>query len=189
MTQIIRKQQPWIARELSSKLNPRKIEKIVLNALFRNYCFVLSSQNIRALTNQEKTNIAVSTGLSASLIHSVISKFLVNLVYFRRFLRSYQFTYKHTKSLRKLQLYLHKFHRIAPIFDFTRAKENARILKNLLNQLCFMPQFTTQLAIVIFVTDINDKKFENKIVQTNLRLLCNCSAYAFHRTRNRLGLK
>lgn len=175
--------------EKSLREGPHKAERIVLNTLFRDYCFVSPSQKIRALTVQEYTNIAMDTGLPIALAYSIISKFLVNLVYFRRFLRSYQFTYEYTKSLRKLKLYLHKFHRFAPIFDYSRAKENARILKKLLDQHCFMPQFTTQLAIVLFVTDINDKEFENKIIQTNLRNFCNCSAYAFHRTRNRLGIK
>jgi hypothetical protein len=189
MTQIVKKDYPWLAPELSSRKISPKAEKIVLNTLFREYCFVSPPQKIRALTALEYNNIATITGLPITLVNSIISKFLVNLIYFRRFLRSYQFTYVYTKSLRKLRLYIHKFHRLAPIFDYSRAKENAKILKNLLDHHCFMPQFTTQLAIVIFVTDVNDKDFVNKIIQTNLRFLCNCSAYAFHRTRNRLGLK
>jgi len=189
MTQIVKKGYLWTASDVLLRKVPRNAERMVLNTLFRDYCFFSPSQKIRVLTTQEYNKIAVTTGFSPVLIHSTISKFLVNLIYFRRFLRSYQFTYGYTKSLKKLNLYLHKFHKIAPIFDYSRAKENARRLKKLLNQLCFMPQFTTQLAIVIFVTDINDKRFEKKIVQTNLRNLCNCSAYAFHRTRNRLGMK
>jgi hypothetical protein len=87
-----------------------------------------------------------------------------------------------------LIIYLRKLHRLAPIFDFPRAKENARILKHKLDVRCFMPQFTTQLAIVLYVTDLNDLSMETVVKQSNLRILCNCSAYAFHRTRNRLGL-
>jgi hypothetical protein len=189
MTQIVKKEYTWISPLTNIGSTQQEVEKIVLNCLFREICFVSHPQNIRTLTSQEYKDIAKSIDLPISLIHSVISKFLVNLIYFRRFLRSYSFTYSYTKSLRKLQIYLHKVHRFAPIFDYSRAKENARILKNILDIKCFLPQFTTQLAVVVFVTDLKDKSHEKKIIQTNLRVFCNCSAYAFHRTRNKLGLK
>ena len=189
MTQIVKKEYTWISPLTTIGRSQQEIEKIVLNCLFREICFVSHPQNIRALTYQEYKDIAKSIDLPVSLIHSVISRFLLNLVYFRRFLRTFAFTYNYTKSLRKLQIYLHKFHRFAPIFDYPRAKENARILKNILGRKCFLPHFTTQLAVVLFVTDLNDKEHAKKIIQTNLRVFCNCSAYAFHRTRNKLGLK
>ncbi|GAH62568.1 unnamed protein product [marine sediment metagenome] len=49
---------------------------------------------------------------------------------------------------------------------------------------------STQIAIVIYITDKNDESFpENeKILQKNIRTLCNSSAYAFHRTRNILKI-
>ena len=37
-------------------------------------------------------------------------------------------------------------------------------------------------------TDLLDKNKPQKIIQSNLRALCCCSAYAFHRTRNKIGL-
>lgn len=189
MTQIIKKDYTWISPLTTIGKSQQEVKEIVLNYLFREICFVSHPQNIRALTTQEYKDINESFDIPISLIHSVISNFLVDLVYFREFLRSYSFTYNYTKSLRKLQIYLHKLHRFAPIFDYSRAKENARILKNILNKKCFLPQFTTQLAVVLFVTDLNDKEHEERIIQTNLRVFCNCSAYAFHRTRNKLGLK
>ncbi|MFX0083826.1 MAG: hypothetical protein ACFE94_18910 [Candidatus Hodarchaeota archaeon] len=189
MTQIVKKEYPWISPLTTLGKSQRKIKEIVLNRLFREICFVSHLQKIRALTSQEYKDLADYTEFPVSLIHSIISKFLVNLIYFREFLRDYSFTYDYTKSLRKLQVYLHKLHRFAPIFDYSRARENALILKTILARKCFLPKFTTQLAIVLFVTDLNDKEYENKIIQTNLRVFCNCSAYAFHRSRNKLGLK
>lgn len=189
MTQIIKKEYTWISPLTTLEKSQHEVEKIVLNYLFREICFVSHPQKIRALTSREYKDLADNTKLPVDLIHSVISKFLVNLVYFRKFLRSYSFTYGYTRSLRKLQIYLHKLHRFAPIFDYPRAKENARILKNNLDRKCFLPHFTTQLAVVLFVTDLNDNEREKRIIQTNLRIFCNCSAYAFHRTRNKLGLK
>ena len=87
-----------------------------------------------------------------------------------------------------MSIYLHKFRRFAPVFDYHRAKQNARILQAKLHQICFWPQFMTQIAIVIYVTDLNNPQSEKKIKQTNIRALCGCSAYAFHRTRNKIGL-
>ncbi|KKK77087.1 hypothetical protein LCGC14_2857120, partial [marine sediment metagenome] len=98
------------------------------------------------------------------------------------------FSYYETAQLDELIAFLNKVHKLAPVFDFKRAKENARILKIKLQEMCFFPHFTTQIAIVVFVTDLNDKAHKKRIVQANLRLLCNCSAYSFHRTRNKLGL-
>lgn len=46
----------------------------------------------------------------------------------------------------------------------------------------------TNIAIIVFVTDKNDKIHSKRIIQANLRLLCDCSAYSFHRTHNKLGL-
>jgi hypothetical protein len=189
MTQILKKDYTWISPLSTIGKSPLEVKKIVLNYLFRKICFVSHPHNIRALTNQEYKDINERCDIPIPIVHSIISKFLVNLIYFRGFLRSYSFTYSYTKSFRKLQIYLHKFHRFAPIFDYPRAKENARILKNVLHRKCFLPQFSTQLAVVLFVTDLNDKEHEEKIIQTNLRVFCNCSAYAFHRTRNKLGLK
>lgn len=189
MTQIVKKEYSWISPLTTIGRSQQEIEKIVLNCLFREICFISHPQNIRTLTSQEYKNIAKIIDLPLPLIHSVISKFLVNLIYFRKFIRTFGFTYNYTRSLRKLQIYLHKLHRFAPIFDYVRAKENARILKNILEKYYFLPQFTTQLAVIVFITDINEKEHEKKIIQTNLRVFCNCSAYAFHRTRNKLGLK
>ena len=188
MTQIIRKDHSWFTPLTGLRSTQKEEKSAVLNCLCREVCFIVDFEKIKAVPEPEMRRVASLVGLPYNLVRSVITKFLVNLVYFRRFLRSYKFTYDYTKSLRKLTIYLHKLHRLAPTFDFKRAKRNARILKNVLEHHCFLPQFTTQIAIVMFVTDINDRSVEKNIIQSNLRLLCNCSAYAFHRTRNKIGI-
>ena len=75
------------------------------------------------------------------------------------------------------------------ILSLKEVKGIGSVLEKKLTDMCFWPQFMTQLAIVIYVTDLNDSHFKKKIKQTNLRALSGCSAYAFHRTRNKLGLK
>lgn len=188
MTQIIKKEVTWSDPSEKSEPSHKELKARILSCLCREVCFVSYYHEVQAVSVVDMRHVAASLRLPYSLVRPIITRFLVNLVYFRRFLRSYKFTYDYTKSLRKLIIYIHKLHRLAPIFDFPRAKENARILKNNLKLRYFMPQFTTQLAIVLYVTDINDPIEVLAINQTNLRILCDCSAYAFHRTRNKLGL-
>ncbi|MFX1365502.1 MAG: hypothetical protein ACFFCE_05875 [Promethearchaeota archaeon] len=80
--------------------------------------------------------------------------------------------------------------RLAPLFDYKRAKTNAQILKSKLESLFFWSSLTSQIAVIIYVTDLLDKNNKNKprLIQANLRSLCNCSAYAFHRTYYKIGL-
>lgn len=89
---------------------------------------------------------------------------------------------------RKVRIYLHKVHRIAPVFDYNRAKKNLGILQTFLSQNSFWPQISTQIAIVIYATDKNSNN-DKKLLQKNIRTLCNCSAYAFHRTKNMLNIE
>jgi hypothetical protein len=95
------------------------------------------------------------------------------------------------KLNRKARIQLHRIYRFAPVFNYNRARKNLEILHVALNRKLFWPQINTQLAIVIYVTDKNDKNLQNneRILQKNIRALCNCSAYAFHRTRNILNIK
>ncbi|MHA2392563.1 MAG: hypothetical protein ACXAEX_11525 [Promethearchaeota archaeon] len=190
MTQIIKKETVIEFPNLTDlKESHQNNRREVLNCFFREFSFVSRTQKIRTLTPQEYILIASKTKLPVKEIQPIVRNFLVWLVYFRRFLKSYQFSYIYTRQLRKLRIYLHKIYRIVPIFDLERAVENARLLKKKLRSICFVPQFLTQLAIIIYVTDLNDTHFEKRIKQVNLRVLCNCSAYAFHRTRNKIGLK
>jgi hypothetical protein len=167
----------------------REVRNTVLNCLFRDYSFFTPLQEVRELPLIELRRIAGSTKIPVKVVDSVVGKFLVELKHIREFFKSNSVSYSPFSHLRKMSIYLHKFWRLAPVFDFRRAKQNARILEAKLSHICFWPQLMTQVAIVIFVTDLNDPQFEMKIKQTNIRALCDCSAYTFHRTRNKLGLK
>ena len=187
MTQIVKKENSWIT-PVSELQAQKEVRSTIISRFCREVCFVTYSEEIRAATEAEIRQVSSLVDLPYATVRPIITKFLVDLVYFRKFLRCYKFTYDYTKSVRKLTIYLRKLHRLAPIFNFSRAKQNARILKNNLARHCFLPQFTTQLAVVLFAPDINDQSTEKNIIQANLRLLCNCSAYAFHRTRNKIGI-
>ena len=165
-----------------------RFKPIILNYLFRNFSFTTSRESIRVITISEYDLISEALNVPKSLVHKFISRFLVDLQLFKNFLVDNPEILKSKDQERKVRIYLHKLHRMAPIFDYKRARENARILKLKLDHLFFWPQVMTQIAVIIFITDVLDKDNSQKIVQANLRTLCSCSAYAFHRTRNKVGL-
>ena len=165
-----------------------RFKSIILNYLFRNFSFATNKENIRVITISEYDLISEALNVPKSLVHKFISRFLVDLQLFKNFLIKNPEILKSKDQERKVRIYLHKLYRLAPIFDYKRARENARILKKKLDHLFFWPQMMTQIAVTIFITDILDKDTTPKMIQANLRTLCSCSAYAFHRTRNKVGL-
>ena len=167
----------------------RDVRNTVLNCLFRDYSFFTPAQEVRDLPLIELRGIAGTTKIPIKVVQSVVNKFLVELRYIREFFKDNSVSYSPHSHQRKMNIYLHKFNRLAPVFDYQRAKQNAKILQVKLSHLCFWPQFMTQIAVVIYITDLNDQQFEKKLKQTNLRALCGCSAYAFHRTRNKIWPK
>lgn len=192
MTQIFKKQYNNV-RDISEYYNEfyksqNGLKQIILNYIFRNIVFVTNQSKIKVLTISDYENITENTNIPIPLVHKFVSRFLMDLIRFKRFIQKNPQILHSKKQNQKVRIYLHKFNRIAPIFDYKRARENSRILKLKLNKLLFCPQIMTQIAIIIFITDLNDKNHSQKIIQTNIRALCGCSAYAFHRTRNKIGL-
>ncbi|NVM34399.1 MAG: hypothetical protein HWN81_02310 [Candidatus Lokiarchaeota archaeon] len=166
----------------------QKFKPIVLNYLFRNVALITKQENIREISKREYSQISKTLSVPKAIVQKFISKFLEDLQLFRNFLLNNPEILKSKDQERKVRIYLHKLYRMAPIFDYKRARENAGILKKKLDHLFFWPQVMTQIAVIIFITDILDKNSTQKIIQSNLRTFCSCSAYAFHRTRNKVGL-
>ena len=177
--------------------SPQRIQKVdkklrirLLNCLFRYISFIDGNENLRRISDIECKVLSSRTEIPVYKVRKILDKFLVDLTYLKEFLRSGLLSYSISDQARKVRIYLHKVHRLAPVFNYKRARENARRLKLRLDQLLFWPQVMTQVAVVIFITDFLDKRCDdNKLLQTNLRALCDCSAYAFHRTRNKIGLQ
>ena len=192
MTQTLKKQN-FESGDLVSYYNKyykaqNTLRPIVLNYLFRDITFLTKRERIRALTTSEYREISKAIDIPEILIHKFISEFLIGLLRLKKFLR-YNPSILHSKTHNQtVSIFLFRIHRLAPIFDYRRAKENAKRLHTKLNTLFFWPQVMTQIAVVIFITDLLDKFEAQRIIQTNLRALCSCSAYAFHRTRNKIGL-
>lgn len=169
-----------------------KLNNIILNYLFRNISFINNNNNrlIKNYNPSEYLKISSKTHISTSIIKETIENFLINLKNFKRFLKNCKIQHDPKNLNRKIRINLHKIHRIAPVFNYNRAKKNLEILQSFLAKKNFWPTMSTQIAVVIYITDKNDKSYpENeKILQKNIRTLCNSSAYAFHRTRNILNI-
>ncbi len=191
MTQTLKKQntENYSGSDYYNKFykSQNGFKSIILDFLFRNISFT-RNERVYVLTQAEYDLIKSKLNFPAVLIHKYCSKFLVNLIQIKRFLSKYPHALKSKNQERKVLINLRKIYRLAPVFDYKRAKENARRLKKKLDCLCFWPQIMTQVAVVIYITDLLDKNKPQKIIQSNLRALCCCSAYAFHRTRNKIGL-
>ena len=200
MTQTIKKRESVIKGIIGvydSKLdnfNDRsrnnKLNDIILDYLFRNISFINNNRLIKDFTLSDYHKISSEIHISTSIIKDTIEKFLINLKNFKIFLKNCKIRHDPKNLNRKIRIYLHKIHRIAPVFNYNRARKNLEILQSLLAKKNFWPTRSTQIAIVIYITDKNDENYpENKkILQKNIRTLCNSSAYAFHRTRNILNI-
>ncbi len=168
------------------------VKKTILDYFFRCESLLDSNGGVVELNYYLVENIAKETHASSSLVLETMEAFLEQVTYFKQVLESGLIAWAPEKQqlLRKVRVYLHKAYKVAPIFDYYRAKKNLELLHVLLGRNFFWPHVPTQLALVIFVTDRNDSNLANKnfILQKNVRALCSCSAYAFHMARSKLGI-
>ena len=167
-------------------------KKEILDYFFRCESLLDNNGKVVTLNYFLVENIAKETQISHNLVLKAMGQFLERVAYFKQFLESGLIAWAPGKQqlLRKVRVYLHKVHKLAPVFDYDRAKKNLELLHVLLGRKFFWPHVPTQLALVIFVTDRNDPDLANNnyILQKNLRALCSCSAYSFHMARNKLGI-
>jgi hypothetical protein len=168
------------------------VKKVILDYFFRSESLLDSTGTVIKLDYLLVENIAKETQISRELVFKAMEEFLRRVVYFKQFLESGLIAWAPEKQqlYRKVRVYLHKAYKIAPVFDYQRAKKNLELLHMLLSRNFFWPHIPTQLALVIFVTDRNAPSITNNsfILQKNIRALCSCSAYAFHMARNKLGI-
>ena len=172
--------------------NSKNIRASILDYLLRNLSlYKKNSEKVSDSFLKEVYSVLPEEFLiTQPIINYLLENFLTNLKYFRDLLRNCKIKWykKDSKGrYRHIKIYIHKLHRLAPIFDYKRACTNLEKIHKLFGLKNFWPHLTTQLALVIFITDKKSKKTK-EIQQNNLRALCNCSAYAFHRTRNKLEI-
>ncbi len=173
------------------EFNEKNLKYLVLNSIFRH--FSILDNNGQLLTKIPRYYIEkISRDFSSfkpSLIQSKIHNFFWETACHIKIVQNSNFKWSHEpkKLLCRVRSHLHTIHRIAPVFSYRRARVNLEALHKLLKLASFWPQLTTQVALVIYITD-EKSKIKPKILQKNIRVLCNCSAYAFHRARNKLNL-
>lgn len=164
----------------------------VINYIFRKSRFTDVHGDVVIFPDRIIKKICQEIKITIEAADQVINEFLLNTICFKRLLNCASLSWNHNiaKLRRKLKVYLHKAYRIAPIFNYKRAVKNSETLIKLMQKRFHFPRFTTQLALIIFVTDANNKNklFDTPLLQKNLRALCDCSAYAFHRARNLLKI-
>ncbi|TFG08620.1 MAG: hypothetical protein EU539_01780 [Promethearchaeota archaeon] len=168
----------------------KRIRSELINFLTRNYSLVDDNHDIISILDLRVVEFPRLIEIPELIASNIIQKFLNDLKILKRFFGYCKLKHDPTNLSKMVNFYLHKIHRIAPVFNFKRAKINLKSLYLLFSKKNFWPQISTQLAIIIYITDKLDKNFSKneKLMQKNIRLLCNCSAYAFHRTRKKLEI-
>ncbi|MFX0176725.1 MAG: hypothetical protein ACFE85_10890 [Candidatus Hodarchaeota archaeon] len=163
---------------------------IVLNFVVRHISFVSNHEKVITIPKEKLQLVSLNTHIPSYIISKVVKGFLINVLLFRDHMNDYKLSWRHEIPIQieKVSTFLERLYNMAPVFDFIRAKKNLEILYRLLELNCYWPCLTTQLALVIFVTDRNDTGNSEFITQKNLRAMCASSAYAFHRARNKLGI-
>ena len=174
-----------------SEYNKKNLKYLVLNSLFRQFSLIDNGGHL--LTKIPLFYIGkISDELilfDSDLIQSQIRDFFWEAACHIKVFQNNNFKWEHqpNKLLSQVRAHLHTVHRIAPVFGYRRARVNLKSLHKLFKLKSFWPKLTTQVALVIYITDEKSKS-QPKILQKNIRTLCNCSAYAFHRARNKLNL-
>ena len=175
-----------------TSISSKKLKKNSLNLFVRNFSILGNDHCIIPLSKKQLLYIVTKLGDTVSnksdLVEGILTLFVQEVIYLLRSMRYCKIRIGTSNMERKVRIYLHKLHRIAPLFNYQRARTNLRILHRLFYQKNYWPSFSTQLALVMYITDKLDANFENPILQKNIRTICSCSAYAFHRAKNRLEI-
>jgi len=177
--------------ELKYSLYFDSIRRTVLQTLFQEH-FIIENLDetalLQTLPESIYNEISRKTSIQEFLVKSIIERFLEQLYYYRKFWKNCHIAWNHQKNriLPKIRIYLHKLYRLAPVFDYRRARTNLRIFHIFLRRENFWPHISTQLAIVIYITDVNDTQKEKELRNQNIRMLASSSAYAFYGVRKRL---
>ena len=174
------------------QISNRKFKSVVLNILLRHKFLRLSSNETAGIVSKNSFDkISRWTNFSQDFVKQVVRRYLFDVENYKKFVQNSKFKwpYELDQSWKKASIYLRKMHRIAPVFDYERARINLRTLQQALYKKRFWPRLSTQLSVTIRVTDMLDKNYEEKLVQSYVRYMCKSSAFAYHKTKNLLKIK
>ncbi len=190
MSSAIKTKNYFTIQDLES-IDLKEPKKIIFDFLFRNVS-LFSKNNMKNLTIKDYDIITQGTGFSIDLVRNILEGFFIDFNNFNSFISSVNIKWEHslTKLRVQLRVFLHRLYRLAPMFNYKRAKKNLEILHHKFSLLHYWPSITTQLAVLIYVTDKNESlEIKKKMhIQKNIYSLCSCSAYSFHQARNRLNI-
>ena len=177
---------------LADDLRKEEIREKVINFIFRFESFANERNEYKELSPLSVGTIVKEANLPDAPVLTISLEFLAKATRFSQTLRLGLTSWGSGEKsrLRQARFYLRRAHKIAPVFDYSRAIANLKVLHVLLKKRFYWPHITTQLALTIFVTDRNDATIQDNeyILQKNLRAFCACSAYAFHMSRKKLNI-
>ena len=169
--------------------------KGVINLLFRHISlFKSESPTLKPLGTKEYQYISELAETDIEKTREIIKIFTQEFAHYSQFWREAapQWAHRRDRLSTKVRIYLHKTHKIAPVFSYPRAVRNLEILHQKLRKIYFWPKISVQLAFLIWITDKNDPApsqiYNRKLIQKNIQDLLSVSAYAFHRIRNKLQI-
>ena len=163
------------------------LKRKILSRLFRMKSILKGGNSLEiknSISQEVIRNITREEIIPENLINTLITQYLLHIRAFSRFMGSCIITrgYSPGAKFRKARVYLHKIHKIAPVFNYTRAKFNLRSIQTFFHRTTIWPRISTRLALTIYITD--KKVFPNKPLQpSNIRALTHCSAYAFYHNK------
>lgn len=186
MTETLLK--PIVDVEESEIITPSKvIKQRVLEYIFRNIPFTQANR-VTHLSLDKYRQLRTALNIPIPIIRDIYTRFVVDLTHFKVFQHRYTIGVGLKSPLRKSLVYLWKVYRIAPVFDYSRAKLNLKSLIVLLSRLNYWPQIMTQVAVTLYITEVNSATLKKLIPQNKICILCDCSPYAFHRCRNKVRI-
>ena len=168
---------------IRTKKDKVRVKKFLLNRVFR-YYKLPKDEDLALFSEDRLEELSAISQIPLYEVKVIISNALEEIDLTYKFLKTCDLLSSTDPA--KAKIYLHKCYRIAPIFDYKRAKENLIQLQEFFKLEGYIQKISTQITFAIYITDNNNKSTHRKIKQNNLRRLTSCSAYAFHRLINRL---
>ena len=171
--------------------NSKRCKSYILNYLLRNYTINQLIENREDIFKEiaKKSNYIKEKHISWEDIKDIFDKFYNSIILCKKFYNNYNNlkAYDLNNFFFRTRIRLHKIYKITPIFDFKRALHNLYALQKLFIKNNFRPKISTHLALTIYITDLKrTEDYMPPLIQKNIQFITNCSAYAFHRNRNKI---
>ena len=185
-----------ISKHVSYRKHPtfsleKTIKEKVLSHFLRStgileYFYSLHTPLKRSYRDSDYERVARKAKCDVETVMRIIRHFIDHLEPFRSFLEKVKIEWplEKTRHVRKLRIYLHKMHKIAPVFDYHRARVNLEILETYLRNQCIYISPLAKIGLVILKTDSH--LYKGEILIKNIRALCNLIPRTFDVARRKI---